>query len=250
VTFPDEVDRFASNGALIAGGACAILLQVADPVVGAAVAQHSDFAHRPLDRLHNTLTFVYAVVLGTPAEAATVAGFVDRAHRGIPGATSVDHQLWVAATLYATAVQVHERLYGPLDPELAERALARYAPLATTLQVPAADWPDSVASFDSYWADATARLVVTPEARGVAHDLFRPVTIPWWGRIALPFVSALTATLLSPSLRDAFGLPDHPRRSAAAWNVARVVARLAPRRLREWPSRHYLRRLRAPRPSR
>lgn len=241
----DDVERFASNGALIAGGACAILLQVADPVVGAAVARHSDFAHRPLDRLHNTLTFVYAVVLGTPGEAARVAGYVDRAHRGIPGATSPEHQLWVAATLYATAVQVYERLYGPVELALRESLLARYAPLATSLQVPAERWPASAAAFDAYWVDAAAHLEVTPEARGVAHDLFHPVTIPWWGRLALPFVSALTASLLTPGLRDAFGLPAHPRRSAAAWSVARAVARLAPRRLREWPSRYYLRRVRA-----
>ena len=241
----DDVERFAANGALIAGGACAILLQVADPVVGAAVARHSDFAHRPLDRLHNTLIFVYAVVLGTPEEAARVAGYVDRAHRGIPGATSPEHQLWVAATLYATAVQVHERLYGPVALPLREELLARYAPLATTLQVPAEDWPASVADFDAYWADAVASLEVSPEARGVAHDLFHPVTIPWWGRLVLPIVSALTASILTPSLRDAFGLPAHPRRSAAAWNVARVVARIAPRRVREWPSRHYLRRIRS-----
>ena len=241
----DDVERFAANGALIAGGACAILLQVADPVVGAAVARHSDFAHRPLDRLHNTLTFVYAVVLGTPEEAARVAGYVDRAHRGIPGATSPEHQLWVAATLYATAVQVHERLYGPVALSLREELLARYAPLATTLQVPVTEWPSSVADFDEYWVDAHARLEVTDEARAVAHDLFHPVTIPWWGRLVLPIVSALTASILTPSLRDAFGLPAHPRRSAAAWNVARVVARIAPRRVREWPSRHYLRRIRS-----
>jgi len=241
----DDVERFASNGALIAGGACAILLQVADPVVGAAVARHSDFAHRPLDRLHNTLTFVYAVVLGTADEAARVASFVDRAHRGIPGATDARHQLWVASTLYATAVQVHERLYGPVAPTLREELLARYAPLATSLQVPATDWPTSTAAFDAYWADATASLEVTPEARGVAHDLFHPVTIPWWGRIVLPFVSALTASLLTPALRDAFGLPAHPRRSAAAWRLARAAAWLAPRRLREWPSRYYLARVRA-----
>jgi uncharacterized protein (DUF2236 family) len=244
------VERFARNGVIIAGGACAILLQVADPVVGSAVARHSDFAHRPLDRLHNTLTFVYAVILGTPEEAVRVAGYVDRAHKGIPGARDARHQLWVAATLYATAVQVHERLYDPLDAAFAERLLAAYAPLATLLQVPASDWPSSVAAFDTYYADATAQLVVGDEARGVARDLFAPVTIPWWGRASLPLVRLLTSSLLTPQLRDAFRLPRRPRRSALAWGVLRVIARLAPRRVREWPSRFYLRRLRTPRPTR
>jgi len=234
------VERFARNGALISGGAAAILLQVADPIVGAGVAEHSDFTHRPLDRLRNTLTFVYAVILGTPEEGARVAGYVNRAHTGITGAMDATHQLWVAATLYDTAIRVHERLYGPVEDEFAELILAAYSPLATSLQVPAEVWPTTRAAFDEYFASYSATLVVTAEARQIAHDLFHPVTIPLWGRAALPFVSVLTSTLLGSELRDAFGLPNHPRRSAAAWGIARFVARIAPRRLREWPSRYYL----------
>ena len=245
-----SVRRFARNGALIAGGAAAILLQVADPVVGSAVARHSDFAHRPLDRLNNTLTFVYAVVLGTPAEAQRVAGYVDRAHEGIPGARDASHQLWVAATLYATAVQVHTRLYGAPDAVLARDILARYAPLATSLQVPIADWPGSVDAFDDYYRHASSRLEVSDEARGVAHDLFAPVVAPLWLRAALPFAALLTASLLDPDLRRDFGLSwtaGRARRANLAWGILRVVARVSPRRLREWPSRHYLARLRSPR---
>ena len=245
-----EVLRFAQDGALIAGGAAAILLQIADPVVGSAVARHSDFAHRPLDRLNNTLTFVYVVVLGTPAEAQRVAGHVDRAHEGIPGARDASHQLWVAATLYATAVQVHTRLYGAPDAVLAKALLARYAPLATSLQVPSSDWPGSVGAFDVYYRDASSRLEVSDEARRVARDLFAPVVAPFWLRAGLPLAALLTASLLDPELRSAFGLDwtaARERRANVAWGVLRVVARVAPRRLREWPSRHYLARLRRPR---
>ncbi|WP_161972357.1 oxygenase MpaB family protein [Glaciihabitans arcticus] len=248
----DPVETFARNGALIAGGARAILLQVADPVVGAGVAQHSDFAHRPLDRLRNTLTFVYAVVLGTPDEATRVAGYVDRAHQGIPGATDPPHQLWVAATLYDSAIVVHEKLYGPVDTDgtdsLADAILARYAPLATSLQVPLADWPASRAEFDPWFAKLATELEVSDDARQVARDLFHPVVAPPWLRAGLPFVALLTASLLGPDLRAAFALPWSPareRRASVAWAVARVAVRLAPRILREWPSRHYLRRLRA-----
>ena len=66
------IERFASDGVLIVGGAAAILLQVADPAVAAGVARHSRFAERPVERLRNTLTYAYAVVLGTPADAAAV----------------------------------------------------------------------------------------------------------------------------------------------------------------------------------
>src|SRR3978361_2348269 len=91
--------RYAADGALIAGGARAILLQVADPVVAAGVARHSDFAHRPVERLRNTLTFAYAVVLGTPDDAARVSAHVGRSHAPVNRATNAELQLWVAATL-------------------------------------------------------------------------------------------------------------------------------------------------------
>ncbi|MGV8884761.1 MAG: oxygenase MpaB family protein [Microbacteriaceae bacterium] len=242
-----EVEKFARNGALISGGALAILLQVADPVVGGAVARHSDFANRPLDRLRNTLTFVYAAVLGTSAEGARVASYVERAHRDIPGANDAQRQLWVAATLYGSAITVHEKLYGAIDADLADRILAAYAPLATSLRVPEMLWPLSRSQFDLWFADATAQLLVTDDARGVARDLFHPRVAPPWLRASLPLAELLTASLLSPELRDAFGLPwsrARDRRARAAWATVRVAARLSPQHLREWPSRHYLRQLR------
>jgi uncharacterized protein (DUF2236 family) len=48
----------AREGVLLAGGARAILLQLANPAVGRGVARHSDFASNPLQRLRNTLSYV------------------------------------------------------------------------------------------------------------------------------------------------------------------------------------------------
>jgi uncharacterized protein (DUF2236 family) len=245
-TTPDVVARFSREGSLLLGGGRAILLQVADPTVGAAVAQHSDFAHRPLDRLRNTLTFVYGTLLGSPAEAALVARMTTRTHSRIPTANDPARQLWVAATLYETAVRVYERVHAPISPADAELVLASYAALGTALEVPASLWPASVADFDAYWKDAVAALDVGDEARGVAHDLFHPVRAPLWVRAVLPLTELLTASLLEPSLRAAFGMPwsdARERRASTAWAVIRVVTGLSPRRLRYWPSRYYLRRL-------
>src|SRR4051794_21593903 len=103
------VQNFASDGALIVGGGRAILLQVANPVVAAGVARHSSFRDRPIERLRNTLTFAYATVIGSPQQADAVAAMVNRAHGGVAGAFDPEHQLWVAATLYDSAVTVHEK---------------------------------------------------------------------------------------------------------------------------------------------
>ncbi len=240
--------RFAADGVLIAGGGRAILLQVANPVVAAGVHKHSDFAHRPLHRLHNTLTFVYAVVLGTLDEGRLVAGFVNRAHAPVAGATDASHQLWVAATLYETAVRVHRIVNGPLDDATADALYRDYSRLGTVLQVPPDAWPSDRAAFARYWTAAVESLTVTDEARSIAHDLFRPVTAPLWLRAALPLGALLTASLLPPTLRDAYGIAwsrARRRRARLAWGVIRSLARLTPRRLREWPARHYLKALRA-----
>ncbi len=240
------VDDLSRDATLILGGGSAILLQVANPVVGAAVAEHSNFAHRPLSRLTNTLTFVYGTVLGTPAQQELVARFTRRAHARIPQANDPQHQLWVAATLYQTAVQVYERVRAPLSPAVAQEVLSRYAVLGTALEVPPALWPATTELFDAYWTDAVARLDVGDDARQVAHDLFHPVTVPRWTRAVLPLAALLTADLLGADLRSAFRMPwsrHRARRAAAAWAVIRVLVRVLPRRLLAAPSRHYLRRI-------
>ena len=244
----DAADRLSREGTLLIGGGRAILLQVADPVVGAAVATHSNFANRPIDRLHNTLTFVYGVMLGTPAEAVVVARVTAHAHRRIPGANHPDRQLWVAATLYDTAVRVYERLHGQLSGSDAEVVLASYARLGTSLEVPGSSWPSTIAEFSDYWSATVSTLEVGAHARQVAHDLFHPATAPLWLRVVLPLADLLTASLLEPSLRDAYGMTwnrDRERRANAVWAVIRGITRVLPQRALTAPSRRYLARVRA-----
>lgn len=239
-------ERYAADGALVLGGGAAILLQIADPVVGAGVAAHSGFATDPMRRLRHTLTYVYAIGLGSDGQARLAAAFVDRAHAGVPGADDARRQLWVAATLYRLGIEVHELLHGPMPDALADEILTANAALGTALQMPGDLWPASRAAFDQYWADAVAALEVTDDARGVARDLLRPRNVPLWVRLAMPLGRTVTAGLLPASVRDAYGLPHDPRRFRRAVRVARLAVRLAPRRLRELPSRRLLASLRAP----
>jgi uncharacterized protein (DUF2236 family) len=241
------VELFASDGVLIAGGAAAILLQVADPTVAAGVARHSDFANRPVERLHNTLTFAYAVVLGTADDEAAVTRHVNRSHVPVERAEDESLQLWVAATLYQMAVRVHEVVYGSVAPELADELLAAYAPLGTSLQMPSELWPATSAEFDVYWTSRVRTLRVSDEARQIAHDLFNPTSAPWWVRAALPLVKLLTADLLPPHVRRAYRLWHGPIRSLEArlaWKVIRVIARVLPARVKALPARMLLRDLR------
>ncbi len=206
-----DLRRFLADSTPVAAGGRAILLQIADPVVAAGVRRHSDFARRPQQRLAHTLMFVYAVVSGTEQDAAIAARFVNRAHVPVTGADDVDRQLWVAATLFDSARRAHDLFGVPVTAERAEDVLAAYAPIATTLRVPADRWPTSVAAFDRYWADTLDRLEVTDDARGVVRDLLHPRFAPLWVRAAMPLVRIVTVGMLPEQLRAAYGFAWGPR---------------------------------------
>ncbi len=227
---------------LLAGGAAAILLQVADPAVARGVAGHSTFAERPLDRLHGTLTYLYVTVYGTEQEARSIARHVGGAHAGVPGATDAHLQLWVAATLYDTAMRIRELVWGADDPADADALLADYAVIATALGVPRTLWPASREDFARYWRDYP--LSVGDDARAIARELLHPSRAPLWMRALLPTVRLVTAGLLPPELRQAYGLELDERRFGRLVRRTRRLYPLLPDWLRHAPRRYYLRRFR------
>jgi len=226
-----DLRRRLADSTPVAAGGRAILLQIADPVVGAGVRRHSDFARRPQQRLAHTLMFVYAVVVGTEADTAVASAFVERAHRPVAGADDVDRQRWVAATLFDSARSAHALLGDPLSDDEAERVLAAYAPIATALRVPADDWFDSVATFDAYWDTTLPTLRVTDDARGIVRDLLHPRFAPLWVRAAMPLVQVVTVGMLPADLRTGYGFawgPREQRRFRRAVSLVRGVRALVP----------------------
>ena len=246
-----EMQRVAREGALLAGGARAILLQVAHPAVGRGVAEHSDFASRPLDRLRATLTYVYCVTFGTPEESEAVAAAVTAAHRKVTGtgyrATDPELQLWVAATLYDTALLVYEELFGPLDPAVADNVYEQYAVLGTALQVPAGLWPSDRPAFGAYWQQMIDTLEVSAEARRVARDLLAAEHAPLLLRAAMPANRFLTTAWLPEPIRRQYGLAwreGDQRRYEWLRRFGSPLYRLMPAPLRELPKTYYLREMR------
>nr|WP_190263933.1 oxygenase MpaB family protein [Glutamicibacter nicotianae] len=57
--------RIAPEAGLLLGAGRAILLQLAHPQIGRAIAEHSGFAANPLSRLVHTLGYIYALSNGT-----------------------------------------------------------------------------------------------------------------------------------------------------------------------------------------
>lgn len=234
----------AAEAVLLAGGGRAILLQIADPAVGRAVARHSDFASRPLDRLRATMTYVYATVYGTPTDIDRVRRRVNAAHVPVrqdadgadPGYSAFDPelQLWVTATLYDTALTLYQRIFGSLDEASADRVYREYVVIGSTLQMPPALWPVDRAAFERYWCRRLGGLAVDDETRRVAHELLHPSAVPWWLRAAMPLARLVTAGLLPDAVRESFALPWSPARQRRFERWMAVVARIYPRLPSKW----------------
>jgi uncharacterized protein (DUF2236 family) len=245
------MSELSREGVLLAGGGRAILLQFINPRVGAGVVRHSDFAANALGRLHGTLTYVYAVAAGQPDDIRAVRAAVGRAHAPVrgDGYSAVDPhlQLWVAATLYDSAVLIHERVFGAMtDPER-DSMYAEFAALGTTLQMPAELWPADRQQFRQYWDAELAKASATPEVQAFASTLLEPRHLPLLLRGLSPLIRRLSVGLLPPAIADILGLEFSDRDEALLARDLRRIARIYPRLprfVRFAPQRYYLRRLR------
>lgn len=237
----------AGEGALLAGGARAILLQVANPPISRGVAEHSDFADHAVDRLRATLTYVYCIAFGSPDEKRAISEWVNTVHREIkgPGYSALDPelQLWVAATLYDTALLLYERWLGPLDDATATAVYQQYRLLGTALQMRPEMWPPDRAAFRDYWRHMLDTIEVTAAARGICQDLLYPRRVPIVLRAAMPLNRLVTAALLPERLREAYGFEWNPRRQRRFDRFSRFMRAVYPRipaGVRQLPKTYYL----------
>lgn len=256
--------RIAAESIVVAGGGCALLLQIAHPAIGRGVAEHSDFANRVMDRFHATMTFLTAGLFATPEEFAVVRRQVNRAHVPVRGredgsgpaynAFDPSLQLWVSATLYRTMLDLHARVFGALPAREAEAAYREFRGLGINLQVPAERWPATVEDFEVYWQDMIAGLRVNAATLEISRQILKPSGVPLWMRALLPHARLVTAGLLPPSVRDQFRLRWTEKERARFEKRMRLTAAVYPRlplRLRHAARDAYLRRLRraAPEPA-
>lgn len=250
--------QYAPESVYLLGAGRAILLQLALPPVGYGVVRHSRFAANPVGRLHGTLSYIYALSNGTAAHRAKARAMVQAAHAPVnaPAASDGSHpaysardprlQLWVAATLYDSAMQIHELVFPPLDEASAERLYREYAVLGTELGMPRGFWPVDRAAFAEYWKTTCAQLRVDGPVREAAEQLLAARAAPWWVRASMPLARMVTTGLLGEELRAMYGFTwsaKQQRTMLLVLRCARLGMRVVPRRIRHFPMRYYLRRL-------
>ncbi|WP_313811290.1 oxygenase MpaB family protein [Glutamicibacter sp.] len=251
----NRLAQVAPEAALLLGAGRAILLQLADPQVGRAIAEHSDFAANPLSRLIHTLGYIYALSNGSDEQQRAIIEHVNRAHAPVHGtrnktsnepaysAFDPNLQLWVAATLFDSARALGAQVL-PWWQEVAGDQLYReYARLGDALQMPTEYWPEHEKAFNSYFAQRLTTLNVNESVKSQATELFRGQHAPWWIRLPLPLMRDVTIAQLPPRVRELFGYEitaSVRRRNAAVIFSARAATRILPRFIRHAPARMIL----------
>ncbi|MFA1537340.1 oxygenase MpaB family protein [Actinomadura monticuli] len=237
----DVLRRLAAEPLVGLAAGRALLMQLAHPAVARGVAEHSDFADRPLARLFGTLDFLLIVTFGTPEQVARISAKVRGIHGTVRGdgysGNDPDLQMWVNATLIDSALHIHETLMRPRDDGLAEDYYRQARVVAEVLGCPLDSQPADLAAFRAYMAGTLAALEVTDTAREVAGAVLWPRRL----RVLFPGLAVfrlITAALLPESLRAQYDLPWTPGRRRAArllLGTAAAVHRVTPGPLRRPP---------------
>lgn len=198
------------------GGMNALLLQIAEPRVARGVAEHSDFTSRIFDRLRHTIELMVEIGLGDPSEVSSAIAQMEEAHTGVEGfmadgsrydAADPELRLWVLATLIATVLDVEETYVGEFD-ELDRRRYYNES-LEVARALGAENAPADLDRFRSYMKSQVEGLVITEEAREIAHHVIYP-RMGGTPQIVFAPLRAITSDLLPPDLRSAYGMELHP----------------------------------------
>jgi uncharacterized protein (DUF2236 family) len=230
-----QVDR---EVLILAGGTCALLMQLAHPAVAAGVAQHSDFRADPFARLRRTLTSSFDVVFGSVERAERAIRRMNAIHSVVRGSVPESGEayfardprllLWVHATLIDTALRVYDRYVQPLTDADAQRYYAESAEIALRLGVPAAALPASLEELRDEMAAmiASGEVQVSPTARSLAPSVMYATRFP--PRFVWDIGHLVSMSVLPPELRDGYGIPWSAGRERGMRRAAAVVRRALP----------------------
>jgi len=252
---PESVTwRVNREGVLLLGGGAAIIMQVAHPLVGAGVAEHSNYREDPWGRLYRTLDITTSIVFGSTAKANEASERLRAVHTRVHGLTKEDggrHPagtkysandpklgMWVHATLVDTSMQVYTAYVGSLSHAEKLRYYEEQKRLGEMFGVPVESQPETLAEFYEYFERMVEEeLAMTSALEDVVAATMRP-DLPF---VARPLVEALnlaTVSLLPPRLQSELGLElgqNRRRLVRASRAVIRRALPALPRLLREFP---------------
>ncbi|HET7520543.1 MAG TPA: oxygenase MpaB family protein [Candidatus Limnocylindria bacterium] len=224
--------------AVLAGGTCALLMQLAHPAVAAGVAQHSDFRADPFARLRRTLDASYAVVFGTSAEADAAIRRMNAIHGAVRGtvpetgdpyhATDPSLLLWVHATLIDTALRVYDRYVARLTAEEQQAYHAESRQIAIRLGVPPDAVPDTLVELRAEMLHlmGSGIVAVGDTARSLAPSVLHPTRFP--PAFAWDLAHLVSLSVMPEPIRRGYGLSWSRARERGLQRAAALSRRVVP----------------------
>jgi uncharacterized protein (DUF2236 family) len=230
--------RVDGEAIVLAGGTCALLMQLAHPAVAAGVAQHSDFRTDPFARLRRTLNASYAVVFGSAPRADAALRRMNAIHGVVRGnipetglayhATDPQLLLWVHATMVDTAIRVYDRYVAPLTAGEQQAYHAEARQIAIRLGVPEHGVPLTLAELRAEMSRlmADGSVEVSDTARSLAPSILHPTDFP--PRLAWDAAHLISLSLMPDPIRRGYGIRWSHRREAGMRRLAAASRRLLP----------------------
>jgi uncharacterized protein (DUF2236 family) len=240
------------------GGARALLMQAAHPLVLAGARQTGFYERNAWKRLERTLQMAYKITFGTHQEALEAARRINLIHEDVHGIDEVtglpydakdpELLLWVHACLVDSQLLFERLTVGKLTDEGRERYHREQMAGAELLGLERSRIPSTTEELRRY-VDGVARsdiLRVTPDTLRVA-DLIRhpPREVPW--RPVLRAVSWWAFATLPEALRNQYGVRWSGLRQlnlAASLRTLKLIRPFLPSGVREiFPARQAARRM-------
>ncbi|GFG96005.1 oxygenase MpaB family protein [Mycobacterium timonense] len=244
------------------GSRAALLLEVAHPVVGAGVIDHSEFLRDRWGRISRTLAAMRRYTGFDGPQAAIDEGQRLRdLHRHISGvdalgrsyhALNADAYLWVHAVAYASAADVRRVFGGTLDDDGEDALFREWRDVATILRIPERVIPHTRAEFWAYYRETVEHRLERNAATELLLELDRhPMPAPpklrvpqlLWNSAAVPLAALLrltTAGLLPDTARTRLRVDwsaEREQRFQRTVTVVRALDRALPDRVR-YPAAH------------
>ena len=244
---PDSISwKVHREVTVLFGGARAVLMQAAHPLVIAGARETRFYERNPWRRLQRTLILTYTITFGTRAEADAAAERINDVHARINGVDPVtglgydaldpDLLLYVHACLVDSALLFEELTVGHLDDEGRQRFHEEQKLAAELVRVPREIIPSTFRDLRAYLreVEASGILRVSEAAERVAALFEDPPKEAEW-RPVLRGVSRLAFGTLPEPVRDLYGIEVTPARHAAmaaTWPAIRALRPLLPPRYR------------------
>ena len=250
-----QVNRETS---VLFGGARALLMQAAHPLVIAGARQTGFYEHNPWKRLERTLQLTYTITFGTKDEALEAARRIRRVHDDVHGVDQVtglpydandpELLLWVHACLVDSSLLFERLTVGKLDDQGRERFHREQMVGAEILGLPRSSIPGTVPDLRAYIDGVieAGTLRVTEDTMKVATLIRRPPPgVPW--RPVLRQIAWWAFATLPERLRDQYGVGWNPLKEVrlrGSLRTLKLVRPALPDRFREIvPAREAVRRL-------